>query len=130
MIGQDKMVIQMSQEEKPELLAVIRLRGTVNVHYKIQETLEMLNIRRTNYMTLIPSTSTYLGMLKKARDFITWGEPNAEMIKKLESLGGKVGLHRPRGGFERKGIKIPFKVGGALGNRKEKINDLLMRMMP
>jgi large subunit ribosomal protein L30 len=35
----------------------------------------------------------------------------------------------PRKGFERKGIKVPFKLGGASGNRSEKINDLILRMM-
>jgi large subunit ribosomal protein L30 len=35
----------------------------------------------------------------------------------------------PRHGFERKGIKKPFSLGGVLGYRKEKINDLLKRMM-
>jgi large subunit ribosomal protein L30 len=38
-------------------------------------------------------------------------------------------LSPPRGGFERKGIKTPFTMGGALGNRKEKINDLIKRMI-
>ena len=41
-----------------------------------------------------------------------------------------INLHPPRGGFERKGIKIPFKVGGALGYRGEKISDLIKRMLP
>ena len=35
----------------------------------------------------------------------------------------------PRKGYERKGIKVPFVLGGASGNRKEKINDLIVRMM-
>ena len=35
----------------------------------------------------------------------------------------------PQGGFERKGIKVPFKLGGALGNRSDKINELIMKMM-
>ena len=34
-----------------------------------------------------------------------------------------------KGGFERKGTKMPFHLGGALGNRKEKINDLIRRML-
>jgi len=38
-------------------------------------------------------------------------------------------LSPPRGGFERKGIKVPFSTGGALGDRKEKINDLIKKMM-
>lgn len=35
----------------------------------------------------------------------------------------------PRKGYERKGIKVPFVLGGASGNRKEKISDLIVRMM-
>ncbi len=38
-------------------------------------------------------------------------------------------LHPPSGGFERKGIKTPYSLGGALGYRGNAINELLRRMM-
>jgi len=38
-------------------------------------------------------------------------------------------LNPPISGFERKGIKKAFALGGALGYRKEKINDLIKRMI-
>lgn len=38
-------------------------------------------------------------------------------------------LRPPVGGFERNGIKKPFSMGGVLGYRKEKINDLVRRML-
>jgi large subunit ribosomal protein L30 len=38
-------------------------------------------------------------------------------------------LNSPRKGFERKGIKKPFTVGGTLGYRKDTINALIERMM-
>tara|TARA_Y100000310_G_scaffold315526_1_gene366183 strand:- start:499 stop:981 length:483 start_codon:yes stop_codon:yes gene_type:complete len=38
-------------------------------------------------------------------------------------------LHPPLGGFERVGIKKSFSVGGALGYRGEKINDMIKRMV-
>ena len=38
-------------------------------------------------------------------------------------------LSPPRQGFERKGIKVPFSQGGVLGYRKDKINELIMRMI-
>ena len=38
-------------------------------------------------------------------------------------------LHPPAGGFERKGIKQPFTKGGVLGNRKESMKDLLIKML-
>lgn len=38
-------------------------------------------------------------------------------------------LKPPVKGFERYGVKLPFSMGGALGYRKDKINDLVMRMI-
>ncbi len=38
-------------------------------------------------------------------------------------------LNPPRKGFGRKGIKKSFSIGGGLGDRKEKINDLILRMI-
>lgn len=51
--------------------------------------------------------------------------------KKLKELGVKncFRLSPPRKGFERKGIKVAYKIGGALGDRKEKINDLIKKMI-
>lgn len=90
MTGQDK-VKKMSQVKvKPDLLAVVRLKGKINVNYKIQATLDMLNVRRTNYMTLIPNTPDYLGMLRKARNFITWGEINQDILKHVLEKRGEI----------------------------------------
>jgi large subunit ribosomal protein L30 len=38
-------------------------------------------------------------------------------------------LSPPKKGFERKGIKKPFSLGGALGNRGTNIDELIRRMM-
>ena len=38
-------------------------------------------------------------------------------------------LKPPRGGFDREGIKKPFSLGGALGYRKDNVNQLIMRML-
>ena len=78
------------QEDKPVLYAVIRLRGQVNVHYKIKATLDMLNIKKNMYMTLVPNTSSYKGMLNKARDIITWGEINQEVLEHVLNKRGEL----------------------------------------
>ncbi len=59
-----------------------------------------------------------------------------EYVKKIKEVGlKKAGLKPvfrlapPRKGYERKGIKKHFTVGGALGYRGEKINDLIKRMI-
>ena len=38
-------------------------------------------------------------------------------------------LKPPVKGFERKGIKVPYSMGGALGYRKDNINNLIIRML-
>jgi len=52
--------------------------------------------------------------------------------KKLKDIPGLrtfFKLNPPVHGFERKGIKKPFSLGGALGYRKDKIKDLIVRMI-
>jgi large subunit ribosomal protein L30 len=54
---------------------------------------------------------------------------NGEIKLKDTPLKPVFRLHPPKKGFERGGIKKPFTVGGALGYRGEKINDLILRMI-
>ena len=52
-------------------------------------------------------------------------------LKELELQGLKpfFRLHPPIGGFERKGIKMPFGKGGVLGDRKDAISKLIAKML-
>ena len=50
-------------------------------------------------------------------------------IKDVDGLKPFFRLMPPRKGFERKGTKRHFSIGGALGYRKYKINDLIQRMI-
>lgn len=130
------------QKKKPEVnLAIIRIRGTVGALSTIKSTLKMLRIERNNYCAVYKSTPSILGMIKKAKDYITWGEVDDATLKILHDKKGEKDpkdpkllkkffrLAPPRGGYERKGIKTPFKSGGAAGNRGKKINDLIKRMI-
>jgi len=122
-------------------LAVVMIRGLVGIKFDIKKTLEMLRLRKKNVCVVIDDTPSNRGMLIKAKDYITWGEIDDATYKSLLEKRGKkdpkdpkkmkpfFNLSPPRKGFERKGVKKPFSVGGALGNRKEKINDLIMRMI-
>ena len=52
--------------------------------------------------------------------------------KKLNDVPGLKPFFRlkpPTGGFERKGIKVQYSLGGSLGYRKEKMNDLIKKML-
>lgn len=121
-----------------EKVAIIRIRGTIGLKNEIKDTLKMLNLHRNNYCTVVPKNDSYLGMVKKVKDYVTYGEIDDETYKLLsEKRGEKKGdklkaffrLSPPRKGFERKGIKAHFSKGGTLGYRGAKINELIKRMI-
>ncbi len=119
-------------------IAVVRIRGSVKVDSKIKETMKRLGLVTQNTLVILPDTKEVKGMLEKAKDYITWGPVTDETITLVKSKKKPFvekenklifRLNPPRGGFERKGIKTPFSLGGALGNRGEKINDLIKKMI-
>jgi len=112
-------------------LAIIRIKGPVHTSAEVEDTLKMLNLSKKFNCAITEDKPEVKGMIKKVMRFITWGTVNDETAKDLEKRkkGKCFALHPPRGGFERKGTKIPFKIGGAYGDRKEKINDLIKRML-
>jgi len=80
---------------KPPCLAVVRVRGTVNVRGDVKDTLTMLRLHKPNHATLIPATPTYLGMLQKAKDHISWGEISEKTLAKLLQHRGRLKGNRP-----------------------------------
>lgn len=139
-------------------LAAIRLRGRTQIKIKIEDTLRALRLYKNNYCAVFPNNPVYLGMLKKAKDYLTWGEIDDETFNSLVEKRGEqfndretdsknklkyndfivinnkkikkyFRLNSPKKGLGRKGIKHSFKDGGALGYRGNAINDLIKRMI-
>ena len=139
-------------------LAVIRVRGIVGLNRDIDRTLRQLNLYKKNYCVIVPNNAPNIGMVRKVKDYITWGEIddniyNLLIEKKGEEYKGRISdskgkvkynrflkvkdkkikkyfrLNSPRKGYGRKGIKVPFSKGGALGHREDKIKDLIKRMI-
>jgi len=65
------------------MYAVLRIRGSVNTSPQLKATMKMLRLERVNHCVLIPKNESYDGMLKKAKDYITWGEINQVTLEKL-----------------------------------------------
>lgn len=76
-------------------LAVVRIRGTVNVRREVKDTLAMLGLHKPNHATLVPAVPSYLGMLQKAKDYITWGEVEKETLAELLQKRGGLKGGRP-----------------------------------
>jgi len=119
-------------------LAIIRIRGTDDVKGEIEDTMRMLKLHKKMTCSIYPKTDALMGMLEKIKDYVTYGEIDEDTykllvekrgIKKEDKLVNYFHLAPPRGGFERKGIKTPFSMKGALGYRKEKINILIKKMI-
>jgi large subunit ribosomal protein L30 len=142
------------------MIAIIRVRGEVKTKGDIEDTMLMLNLKTVNNCVVIPETETYIGMLHKIKDHVTYGTITKEVFKKMLVKWGRSGqkrlqlkeadkivdeiftgkkklkeyninptfrLHPPKRGYE--GIKRSYTEKGTLGNRGDKINALLERMI-
>jgi len=112
-------------------ICVIRIHGKVGLNKEIKETLNRLKLRKKySCIVLEEPKKEILGMIDKVRDFVAFGELTEETHKKLnEKRKTKIKnfyrLHPPRGGINSK-LHFPK---GVLGDNKEKINELVERML-
>lgn len=139
------------------MIAIIRISGMVHIDRKVQETLERLRLRKKYVCVLMnEKEKEQFSMLQKVRNFTAYGQIDKETLKELiekrgrrvdkteikgsekiaeELLKGKkmselelkpfFRLHPPRGGIKSK-FHYPK---GVLGDNKEGINKLIMRML-
>ena len=143
---------------KSKLLAVVRVRGKINLRHGIAKTFKQLNLHNKNWCVVLKNTESNLGMVKKVKDYVTYGELSEDVLNKLIEKRGALykerehdskkkisykkyfvyknkkyqrylRLNPPKKGYGRKGVKVSFAMSGALGYRGEKINDLLKRMI-
>jgi large subunit ribosomal protein L30 len=117
-------------------IAAVLIRGPHDIRADIRETLYLLRLRKKHACGVYERSPVIMGMLRKVKDYVTYGEISdatySELVKKRKPKDEKhpvFHLHPPRGGYGRKGIKVSFQEKGALGYRKDKINDLLVRML-
>ena len=72
------------------MYVVIRVRGTTGVIRKIADNLDMLRLNRINHAVLVEETPSYAGMLQKGKDYITWGEVDAETVAEMIAKRGRI----------------------------------------
>ena len=70
--------------------AAIRVRGTVNIRGDIKDTLTMLRLNRVNHCVILPADPSTEGMLRKVKDYITWGDLRPEVLAKLILKRGRL----------------------------------------
>lgn len=72
------------------MLAVVRLRGTIDIHAKIRETLRLLRLNRRYHCVVIPDTPSYRGMLQVVKDYVAFGEIDHETLTMLLRNRGRL----------------------------------------
>ncbi len=71
-------------------IAIIRIRGTVNVRKDVEETLRLLRLHKPHHAVIVPLTGSYKGMLIKAQRMIAWGEITFDVFLELLKKKGRV----------------------------------------
>ena len=138
-------------------ILVIRIGGMVDIDEDVEQALYRLRLRRKYCAVLLDNTEGNRKLLRTIRDYVAYGDINREVLEKLIMMRGKTinknvkidqkkivddvekkgllksemkpffRLHPPRGGIESK--KHAGVGKGVLGDNKEKINDLVLRML-
>ena len=138
------------------MICIIRIKGTVGLERGVVETLSRLRLRKKYSCVIIDPKKEDLGMIKKVANFVAFGkikkdvfeeviEKRGQIIDKTKKIDSKkiadellkgkkyeelnlkpfFRLHPPRKGIKSK-LHFPR---GVLGDNKEKINDLVLRML-
>jgi len=138
------------------MICIIRIRGETKIDGHVKETFDRLRLRRKYSCIVINPNKEQTGMIKKLEDFVAFGEISKDILEKLiDARGQRINkekkvdskkaaeelekgkkyenlnlkpffrLHPPRGGIKSK-VHFPK---GVLGNNKEKINELVLRML-
>lgn len=70
------------------MLAVIRVRGSIRVKKELNATMEMIRLFRVNHMVLVSEEKQSKKMVEKVKDYVTFGEIDAETLEKVLSKRG------------------------------------------
>jgi len=76
-------------------LFLVRIRGTVHVTGKTSDTLEMLRLNRPMHAVVIPKTESYVGMVNRVKDYVAYGDIDADTLIALIRARGRVMGDKP-----------------------------------
>ena len=132
------------------MIAIIRIKGLVDMDRDVEETFERLRIRKKFSCVVLKESKELEGMIRKIENFVAYGKVDDKTLEELIEKRGKskkkidvkkvaeeikkgkitsikpfFRLHPPRKGFDMK----KHYPKGIMGNNHEKINELIMRML-
>ncbi|MDD3977003.1 MAG: 50S ribosomal protein L30 [Methanomicrobium sp.] len=72
------------------MYVVVQVRGVVNTRKEIKDTLKMLRLHHINHCVLIPDTPAYMGMIRKVKDYVAYGEADPEILATILETRGRL----------------------------------------
>jgi large subunit ribosomal protein L30 len=76
--------------DERKCFAVVKVRGTISAQREARETLEMLRLPKTNNAILIDNRPSYIGMLYRVQNYVTWGEVSKDAVALLLKERGRL----------------------------------------
>ena len=77
------------------MYGIVQVRGVVNVRRDIKDTLRMLRLHHINHCVLVPDTPENLGMIRKVKDYVAYGEVDQATVETLLQTRGRVTGNQP-----------------------------------
>ncbi len=65
------------------MLAAIRIRGRTGIRREMEDTAKLLRLTRINHLVIVPEEKQTVGMLRKVKDYVTWGEIDNDTLELL-----------------------------------------------
>jgi large subunit ribosomal protein L30 len=72
------------------MYAVVQVRGTVKTRSEIKDTLKMLRLHHINHCVFVPDTPAFVGMIRKVKDYVAYGEADAVTIESILKTRGRL----------------------------------------
>jgi len=72
------------------MYGIVQVRGVVNTRRDIKDTLKMLRLHHINHCVFVPDTPENLGMIRKVKDYVAYGEVDEGTVTTLLETRGKV----------------------------------------
>jgi large subunit ribosomal protein L30 len=109
-----------------EVIVIIRVRGRRSVKPKIDQTLELLKLSRTNHAVVYKATPSIIGMLKVVKDYVAFGKITKETLEALIAKRGEKGSKKASEVIKPKEVAEAVFAGKKLGD----FIDPVFRLMP
>lgn len=71
-------------------IVTVAVRSTVKAKKDIKDTMTMLGLSRIHHAVVVDDRPTYKGMLKKAKDYIAYGEIDEKVLEQLLRKWGRL----------------------------------------